>query len=215
MVRNNGTNTVRVGINLRMCYTSHMGSKPFSLQDRVDEVKTAERFAVDVTDVRGAIKAIVQEKGDVTISVTKRKGQLTEYIRHVYDQAAKSWEFADMAHMLATYHTEVIARGIANPDRFARDATRVGSDVARIVYPKETASITRRLPPGESKEEILERLVARLGATVPATPANDPHTRKQIASSSKTDVPSESSVDTESTEGLPSEPSDEDEISGL
>ncbi len=202
----------------RVWYTPHMSSKPFSLQDRIDEVKTAERFAVDVTDVRGAIKAIIQEKGDVTISVTKRKGQLTEYIRHVYDQAAKSWEFADMAHMLATYHTEVIARGIANPDRFARDATRVGSDVARIVYPKETASITRRLPPGESKEEILERLVARLSATVPPpSPAasDEPHTRKQMSSSPETDVPSKSSADIESTEGLPSEPPDEDEISGL
>ncbi len=143
-----------------------MKPKPFSLQDRVDEVKTAERFQVDVTDVRSAIKAIVSERGaDVTISVTKRKDQMTDYIRHVYDQAAKNWDFADMAHMLATYHTEVMARGIANPDRFAKDATRVASDVARIVYPKETASIKRRLPDGESKERILDRLVTRLTQT--------------------------------------------------
>jgi hypothetical protein len=136
--------------------------KPFSLKDRIDEVKTAERFEVGVADVRGAIKAVMAESGDVEISVTKRKAQLTEYLRHVYDQLAKSWEFTDMAHMLATFHTEVIARGIANPEKFAKDATRVGSDIARIVYPKETASIKRRLPPGESKEQILERLVARL-----------------------------------------------------
>ena len=137
--------------------------KPFSLKDRVDEVKTAERFQVDVGDVRSAIKAIVTDrKGDVTISVTKRKDQMTDYIRHVYDVAAQNWDFADMAHMLATYHTEVMARGIANPDRFARDATRVASDVARIVYPKETASIKRRLPDGETKDQILDRLVARL-----------------------------------------------------
>lgn len=140
--------------------------KPFSLQDRVDEVKTAERFQVDVGDVRSTIKAIIAEKsGDISISVTKRKAQMTDYIRHVYDEAAKNWEFVDMAHMLATYHTEVMARGIANPDRFARDATRVASDVARIVYPKETATIKRRLPPGESKEVILERLVSRLQET--------------------------------------------------
>ncbi len=156
--------------------------KPFSLKDRVDEVKTAERFQVETGDVRSAIKAIIAEKGgEITLSVTKRKDEMTQYIRHVYDEAAKSWEFADMAHMLATYHTEVMARGIANPERFARDATRVGSDIARIVYPKETASIKRRLPPGESKEQILERLVARLAEG----PGKE---TKRIAASSETPV---------------------------
>jgi hypothetical protein len=162
--------------------------KPFSLKDRVDEVKTAERFEVDVTDVRSAIKAIVAEKGgEVSISVTKRKDQMTQYLRHVYDEAAKAWDFVDMAHMLATYHTEVIARGIANPDRFAKDATRVGSDVAKIVYPKETASIKRTLPPGESKEVILDRLLSRLTSTT-AVPAEDtPKTPPQLTKGSDTE----------------------------
>ena len=166
--------------------------KPFSLQDRLDETKTAERFEVGVTDVRAAVKAIVAEKGaEVTISVTKRKDEMTQYIRHVYDMAAKNWEFEDMAHMLATYHTEVMARGIANPDKFAKDATRVASDVARIVYPKETASIKRRLPPGESKEQILERLVARLGQ-------GTSHITQQISETSQT--PSDTAKETESAE---------------
>lgn len=168
--------------------------KAFSLKDRIDEVKTAERFEVGVQDVRGAIKAIVAEKGEITISVTKRKAQLTEYLRHVYDEAAKSWDFVDMAHMLATYHTEVMARGIANPEKFAKDATRVGSDVARIVYPKETASIKRRLPAGESKEQILERLVARLSQGTPGG------TEKRIAETSQAAPSTESSAQTESSE---------------
>ena len=173
--------------------------KPFSLQDRVNEVKTAERFQVDVTDVRSAIKAIVAEKGgEIEISVTKRKGQMTDYLRHVYDEAAKAWQFADMAHMLATYHTEVIARGIANPDRFAKDATRVSSDVAKIVYPKETASIRRRLPSGETKEAILERLVTRLGVSSVAALPSGNETRTE--ETSRTAAPSESGPKTESVD---------------
>jgi acetylornithine deacetylase/succinyl-diaminopimelate desuccinylase-like protein len=180
-----------------------MKPKPFSLRDRVDEVKTAERFEVGVSDVRATIKALEEERGDITISVTKRKAQLTEYLRHVYDQLAKSWQFEDMAHMLATFHTEVVARGIANPEKFAKDATRVGSDIARIVYPKETASIKRRLPPGESKEQILERLVARLHQA--------PTTTKHIEATSETSFPPQTEEASQQTDeiGSLSEPLDD------
>jgi len=139
------------------------------LTDKVDVPRTAERYGVQPGDVREAIRELEAERGTITLSVTKRKEELTQYLRHVYDQLAKSWNYEDMAHMLATFHTEIIARGIVNPERFARDAAKTASDVAKIVYPKETASIKRTLPMGETREEILARIVDRLQLLPPAS----------------------------------------------
>lgn len=133
------------------------------LTDKVDVEKTARRFGVSREDVKSAITEVVRERGgELSISVTRRRHELNQYIRHVYDEAAKNWDFQDMVHMLATYHTELLARGIVHPERFGKEAAKVASDVAKFVYPKETAKITRSIPVGETKEEILERLTARL-----------------------------------------------------
>ena len=139
------------------------------LTDKVDVPRTAERFGVKSGEVREAIRELETERGTITLSVTKRKEELTQYLRHVYDQLAKSFSYEDMAHMLAAFHTEIIARGIVNPERFAREAAKAAADVAKIVYPKETASIKRSLPMGETREEILARIVDRL-QLVPSVP---------------------------------------------
>lgn len=133
------------------------------LTDKVDVDKTAKRFGVARSDVKEEIVKVLAERGEeISISVSKRREELTQYIRHVYDMAAKDWKFEDMVHMLATYHTELLARGITNPERFGKEAAKVASDVSKFVYPKETAKITRKLPPGETAEEILTRLRTRL-----------------------------------------------------
>ena len=156
--------------------------KPFRLEDRVDIARTAERFEVTTGDVKAAISQVMEERGEVTLSVSRRNQEMTQYIRQVYDEQAKAFSFKDMVHMLAVFHTELLSRGIVDPNRFAKEAAKVSADVMKFVYPKETATVTRKLPPGESRDVILARVLSRLkeqdllppGRTETLHPSNTP-----------------------------------------
>ena len=138
-------------------------ARPFRLEDKVDVDRTARRFEVSTGHVKDAVRQVMEERGEVTLSVTRQHQELVQYIRSVYDEQAKAYSFHDMVHMLAVFHTELLSRAIVNPERFAREGAKIGADIAKFVYPKETATITRTLPPGESREMILSRVLARLG----------------------------------------------------
>lgn len=139
------------------------GRKKFSMADRVDEVQTAKRFGVSREDVRAAIADIESSRTQsIEISVTKRKEELQQYLRHVYDQLAKEWGFENMIDMMAVAHLEIVARAITNPEKYSNQGIRALKDVATLLYPPEKASMKRTLPAGDTKEKLLERLAGRL-----------------------------------------------------
>lgn len=134
--------------------------KSFSLKDRVDEAKVAKRFGVSREEVRDAISAIAGSS--IEVSATKRKEDMQQYLRHVYDELAREWSFENMVHMMATAHTEMVARAIAEPLLFGKEGIRALKDVAHLLYPIEKMSVKRQLPAGDTKETLLARITTRL-----------------------------------------------------
>lgn len=154
-----------------------------SLRDSIHVAKTAGRFEVSRDDVRQAIEQIEAERQAApTIEVTaeRRGSELLEYLRAEYDRCARVWGFADMIHMMAVAHTEMVARAIHDPASFGREGLRALKDLAPMLYPAERVTAKRTLPAGETKVAVLERMFKRLhqvgelpATTGSASPSNE------------------------------------------
>jgi len=135
-------------------------SKPFSLKARVDEIKTAD--GLNREEVRAAIAEMDKGGGEVKVTVTKRRREMQDYLRYLYDKLAQEWSFESMAEMMATAHVELVARAITNPEKLGKDGLTAIRDITKVLYPVEKAAISRRLPSGDDREAVLKRLVSRL-----------------------------------------------------
>lgn len=146
----------------------------FSIRDKVDAAKTAQRFGLTETDVhteltrvQGELGLAVPERvgGEVVVEASVKKSELHNYLLHVYNKMAQSYNFVDMATMMATAHVKLVASAIAKPASFGKEGLKALSDISRILYPPQRASIKRALPPGETKDEVLARIFNRLSTT--------------------------------------------------
>lgn len=152
--------------------TQSKGAKEARLEEQVSVDRTAKRYGVEREDIRDAI-AEIESAHTIEISATKRKEELQQYLRRVYDDLAKSWSFTNMAHMMATAHTEIVARAIADPRAFGKEGIRALKDVSQLLYPTEKLSIKRRLPDGDTPSDLLNRIRRRLvesGEVIDAEP---------------------------------------------
>ena len=140
-----------------------LAQKQMPFAEKVNEAQTARRFGVSREDVKAAIDDIASSReSTIEVSITKRKEELQEYLRHVYDEMAKEWGFENMIYMMATAHTEIIARSITNPEKFSQQGIRALRDLQPLLYPIEKATMRRTLPPGDDRDKVLDRLKSRL-----------------------------------------------------
>jgi len=132
------------------------------LWSAVDEAKTANRFGLSREDVRAAISQVQAESPPIEVSASLSKSELHDYIKSVYNKKARAHNFVDMVDMMATCHIEIVARGIARPEQFSREALKALSEIAKQIYPQQKLAVRRALPPGDSKQAVLERVFKHL-----------------------------------------------------
>lgn len=137
-------------------------SAGFSLSNRIDIAKDSQRYGLSRNDIKRAIADVeadrAVESAQVQLTITKRKSEYGDYLHELYNEMARGWKFDDMAHMMARAHTEIVARAIAQPETFAGEGLKALKEIARLVFPMQKATVTRSLPPGDTKEDVLQRL---------------------------------------------------------
>ena len=147
---------------------AHVRSPTFKLSDRqVESAKMAERFGLERDEIRAAVAAVNTAKEpivEVKVSLTKRRAEMQEVLHDMYDRKAREWSFENMADMLTTAHTEIIAIAIRKPELFGKECVTTLKEVQKMIFPieKATKTETRRIPAGDSREIVLQRIEDRL-----------------------------------------------------
>ena len=145
----------------------HSRSPTFKLSDRQAEAAgIAERFETSRDEIRHAVAAVnaSQPVVEVKVSLTKKRAELQDALLDLYDRKARKWSFNNMAEMMATAHVELVARAISHPETFGKEGISALKEVQKLLYPieKATKTETRRIPAGDSREIVLQRIEDRL-----------------------------------------------------
>lgn len=149
--------------------------------------KTSQRFGLSEDEVRDEIAKVQAERSlngppgppgpppsdTVKVSATVKKAELHTYLLATYDKLAQSYGFDDMVVMMATAHVKLVANAIAKPESFGKEGLKSLEAISRMLYPTQKASVTRRLPAGETKHDVLQRLFKRMGGGVELTPGTE------------------------------------------
>lgn len=147
---------------------AHARNPTFKLSERqAESARIAERFGLERDDIRAAVAEVNRTKEPETtvkVSLTVRRAEMQEVLTELYDQKARKWSFANMADMMTTLHTELVARAIHHPEDFGKEGLTTLKEVQKIIYPidKITKTEKRKVPAGDSREIVLKRIEDRL-----------------------------------------------------
>ncbi len=147
--------------------TAHERNPVFKLSDRqAESSQMAKRFGVERDEIRAAVAEVNTSKQpvvEVKISLTKRRAEMQEALVELYDRKAREWSFDNMAEMMATAHTELVARAIHHPETFGKEGIATLKEVQKLLFPIEKATKTeiRRVPAGDNSEIVLARIEER------------------------------------------------------
>jgi hypothetical protein len=129
-------------------------ARAFKLAKRAKSERVAERFNRPRAEVQAAVAQIVQ--ADDTVTVTRTRREMHDYLRALYDDLATKWGFESMAHMMATAHTELVARAIDAPDRLGKEGLTALKEIAKLLFPAQKVTASRRLAAGDDREAVLQ-----------------------------------------------------------
>lgn len=146
--------------------SAHVHNPTFKLSDRqAESAQIAERFDLDRDEIKRAVKQVNAEAiVEVKVSLTKRRAEMQEALIELYDRKARKWSFANMAEMMATAHTELVARAIHHPETFGKEGIATLKEVQKLLFPIDKVTKTEKLkiPAGDSQEIVLQRIEERL-----------------------------------------------------
>lgn len=105
-------------------------------------------------------KNIALDKSPNSITVTyesRSRKDIAQAHRLLYDFLAQHWGYKSADHMIAVAHTEILAKAIADPIKFAPSALKAIPQIQEKIHPQEKVTAKETIP-GGSKSEILERI---------------------------------------------------------
>jgi hypothetical protein len=146
----------------------HLRSPTFKLSDRqAESLQIAERFGLERDEIRAAVRTVNTSKEpvvEVKVSLTKKRTEMQDVLSEMYDRKAREWSFESMADMLTTAHTEIVAIAIRKPETFGKECIATLKEVSKVMFPieKATKTVKRRIPAGDSREIVLQRIEDRL-----------------------------------------------------
>ena len=147
---------------------AHVRNPAFKLSERqAESAQVAVRFGLEREELKQAVAAVnasKQPEVTVKVSLTKRRAEMQDALEDLYDKSAHKWGFANMAEMMVTAHTELVARAISHPESFGKEGLSALKEVQKLLYPieKATKTETRRVPAGDNREIVLRRIEDRL-----------------------------------------------------
>ena len=148
--------------------------EPDAFDDILKDTLAAPEKSDEAKQLIEANKNIALEKSpnSVTVEYEARNFRFVEDLRRVYNFIAQGWGYKSMDHMIAILHTEVIAKGIADPLKYGPSALKAVPQVQEKIHPKEKISGKKTIP-GDGKHKIIARLEShfKTPATGPQKPA--------------------------------------------
>jgi len=112
-----------------------------------------------------ANKSIALDKSPNSITISyesKSRKDTAAAFRKAYDFLAQHWGYKSVDHMIAIAHTEILAKAIADPIKFAPSALKAIPQIQEKIHPQEKVTAKERVPSG-GKSEIVKRINEHYG----------------------------------------------------